>query len=120
MSGPDSLKVAGSWELGTQEELCCGVFPKSTGMFTAFCPNCGQMRDRWGSMWILATVWFSELGYRFFKGGNRCGEESQGPRAEVLKRKQEAGYGGGFKEQRHRKDKGISHEWTTRWVMSCP
>lgn len=110
MSGPDSLKVAGSWELGTQEELCCGVFPKSTGMFTAFCPNCGQMRDRWGSMWILATVWFSELGYRFFKGGSRCGEESQGPRAEVLKRKQEAGYGGGFKEQRHRKDKGISHE----------
>lgn len=41
------------------------------------------MRDR---MWILATVWFSELGCRFFTGGSRCGEESQGPRAEVLQR----------------------------------
>lgn len=100
MSGPDSLKMAGSWELGTQEGLRCGVFPESIGMLPAFCPSCEQMRDR---MWILATVWFSELGYRFFKGDSRCEEKSQEPRAEVLERKQEAGRGGGFKEQRHQR-----------------
>lgn len=36
MSGPDSLKMAGSWELGTQEGLCCGVFPRKHRDVTSF------------------------------------------------------------------------------------